>query len=97
MMQMRKHVSLRGANPIEFADGSKHKITDGQARLAQVMHSQLRTSIEKGHFEKKLDHSHESFSNALKNKESAGHAPEEKSRITLPAMDRLKRLQAAAN
>lgn len=97
MMQMRKHVSLRGANPIEFADGSKHKITDGQARLAQVIHSQLRTSIEKGHFEKKLDHSHESFTNALKNKETAGHAPEAKSRITLPAVDRLKRLEAASN
>lgn len=96
MMQMRKHVSLRGANPIEFADGSKHKITDGEARLAQVIHHGLRTSIEKGHFEKKLDASHSSFKDVLKNKETAGHAPK-KHGITLPALERVKKLNISTD
>ncbi len=95
MMQLRKHISLRGANPIEFADGSKHKITEGHARLAQLVHSQLRTSIEKGNFEKKLDHSHESFVNALKNKETAGEGKKAHG-ITLPARDRVARLKFAS-
>lgn len=95
IMQLRKNISLRGANPVEFADGSKHNISQGHARLALTLHNTLKTSQEKGHFTDKLDASHESFHDALKNKETAGHAPPEKSRITLPAMDRLKAKMAA--
>ncbi len=95
MMQLRKHISLRGANPIEFADGSKHKVSEGHVRLAQLVHSQLRTSIEKGNFEKKLDHSHDSFVNALKNKETAGEGKKAHG-ITLPARDRVARLKFAS-
>lgn len=95
MMQLRKHISLRGVNPIEFADGSKHKVSEGHVRLAQLVHSQLRTSIEKGNFEKKLDHSHDSFVTALKNKESAGEGKKAHG-ITLPARDRVARLKFAS-
>jgi hypothetical protein len=95
MMQLRKHVSLNGANPIEFKDGSKHKISTGEARLAQMIHSGLRTSIEKGNFEKKLDHSHDSFKEALAKKDEAGKG-KEKPGITLPALQRINRLKFAS-
>ena len=95
MMQLRKHISLNGANPIEFKDGSKHRISTGEARLAQMIHSGLRTSIEKGNFEKKLDHSHDSFKEALAKKEDAGKG-KEKPGITLPALQRINRLKFAS-
>lgn len=95
MMQLRKHISLRGANPIEFADGTKKHVTDGQARLAHIIHQGLRTSIEKSNFERKLDHSHDSFTKALANKETAGEAQKAHG-ITLPALDRIKRLKFAS-
>lgn len=87
VMQIRKHISLRGANPIEFADGSKSKITDGEARLAQVIHSGLKSSIDKSNFEKKLDHSHDSFKSALKNKDAAAEAPVKADRLALRKFD----------
>jgi len=91
VMQLRKHVSLRGQNPIEFKDGSKASPGEGQARLALIMHNSLRTAQEKAHFMNRLDANHESFKDAVrsKNPEEAGKAPEQKSRITLPAIDRL--------
>lgn len=99
VMQLRKHVSLRGQNDIEFKDGKKVKVGEGQARLALIMHNGLRGPIEKGHFMDRLDASHESFKDAVRSKtpEEAGKAPEAKSRITLPAMDRLKAKMAAEN
>lgn len=91
IMQLRKHVSLRGQNPIEFKDGSKASPGEGQARLALVMHNGLRTPQEKAHFMDRLDANHESFKDAVRSKtpEEAGKAPATKSRITLPAIDRL--------
>jgi len=95
IMQLRKHISLRGANPIKFADGSARKITDGQARAALVLHQNLKSSIEKGNFEKKLDASHNSFQSALKSPETAGHDTP-KPGITLPALNRINRLKFAS-
>lgn len=95
IMQLRKHISLRGAKPIKFADGTSHKISEGHARAALVLHQNLKSSIEKGNFEKKLDASHESFQAAIKSPETAGHETP-KHGITLPALDRLKRMKFAS-
>ena len=90
-MQLRKHVSLRGQNPIEFKDGSKASPGEGQARLALIIHNGLRTPQEKANYMDRLDANHESFKDAVRSKspEEAGKAPTQKSRITLPAIDRL--------
>lgn len=95
IMQLRKHISLRGAKPIKFADGTSHKISEGHARAALVLHQNLKSSIEKGNFEKKLDASHESFQAAIKSPETAGNETP-KHGITLPALDRLKRMKFAS-
>jgi len=91
IMQLRKHVSLRGQNPIEFKDGSKATPGEGQARLALIIHNGLRTPQEKANYMDRLDANHESFKDAVRSKspEEAGKAPTQKSRITLPAIDRL--------
>jgi hypothetical protein len=91
VMQLRKHVSLRGQNPIEFKDGSKASPGEGQARLALIIHNGLRTPQEKANYMDRLDANHESFKDAVRSKspEEAGKAPTQKSRITLPAIDRL--------
>lgn len=91
IMQLRKHVSLRGQNPIEFKDGSKASPGEGQARLALIIHNGLRTPQEKANYMDRLDANHESFKDAVRSKspEEAGKAPTQKSRITLPAIDRL--------
>lgn len=83
VMQLRKAVSLRGQHDVEFADGTKHKVPEQHARLATTIHSGLTNSIAKGNFEKKLDHSHKSFMDAISNKETAGDPPAKEDRLAL--------------
>ena len=65
LMGLRKAVSLKGKD-IQFDNGKKSKVDDVTARKALAIYDNLRTSIEKGVFMKKLSGSPESFAAALK-------------------------------
>ena len=65
IMQLRKVQSLRGLKPVEFDDGKKIKINVNQAVKAMKMYNQMRTSIQKGDFMKKLSKSHKEFKKAI--------------------------------
>ena len=87
VVQLRKAVSLRGNHNVEFKDGKKHKISVQHANKALNTHSRLRTPAEKKAFQDKLHKSHDSFQNALKDK-NPGQAPQKRG-ITLPGSKRI--------
>ena len=87
VVQLRKAVSLRGNHHVEFKDGKKHKISVQHANRALNTHSRLRTPAEKKAFQDKLHKSHDSFQNALKDK-NPGQGPQKRG-ITLPGSKRI--------
>lgn len=87
VVQLRKAVSLRGNHHVEFKDGKKHKISVQHANKALNTHSRLRTPAEKKAFQDKLHKSHDSFQNALKDK-NPGQGPQKRG-ITLPGSKRI--------
>ena len=87
VVQLRKAVSLRGNHNVEFKDGKKHKISVQHANKALNTHSRLRTPAEKKAFQDKLHKSHDSFQNALKDK-NPGQGPQKRG-ITLPGSKRI--------
>lgn len=90
IMQLRKAVSMKGIKPVKFQNGESHTISPAKAIAVLRIHAGLKSSIEKGNFEKKLAHSHDSFLTHSAPGANHGAAPEKKSRITLPAVNRLK-------
>lgn len=91
IMQLRKVQSLRGAKPVSFRDGSKHTVHMADALKAIRMHGMMRTSIEKGNFENKIAKSHADFKHHIGSTiKDGGSEEEKKSKVTLPAVDRLK-------
>lgn len=91
IMQLRKVQSLRGAKPVSFRDGSKHTVHMADALKAIRMHGMMRTSIEKGNFENKISKSHADFKRHIGSTiKSGGSEEEKKSKVTLPAVDRLR-------
>lgn len=90
IMQLRKAVSMKGMKPVKFQNGEKHNISPAKAIAVLRIHTGLKSSIEKGNFEKKLAHSHDSFMKHSAVGANHGAPLEKKSRITLPAVNRLK-------
>ena len=68
MMQLRKSISLRGLKDVEFMDGKKVKVDPKIAQAVQTKFNRMRTSIEKGSFQKKIAKSYKDLLQALKEK-----------------------------
>jgi len=82
LMALRKSVSLRGQHHVKFANGESHQISAEHATHALRIHDSLSKPSEKMAFQRKLGASHDSFKNALKDKNPGGEEAK-KSSITL--------------
>ena len=67
IMQLRKSVSLKGNFDVEF-EKEKKKVPANIAQAALDRHARLRTSMDKGEFDKKIRKSYRDLLNALKEK-----------------------------
>ena len=67
VMQLRKSVSMKGNFDVEF-EKEKKKVPSNIAQAALDKHARMRTSIDKGAFDKKIRKSYRDLLNALKEK-----------------------------
>lgn len=67
IMQLRKSVTMKGNYDVEF-EKEKKKVPANIAQFALDKHARLRTSMDKGEFDKKIRKSYRDLLNALKEK-----------------------------
>ena len=68
IIQLRKVITLRGQNPVEFANGKKEKVHPNVATAALSMHQKLRRTDEKDAFQQKIAKSYRDLLYAVKGK-----------------------------